>query len=123
MSKRKKTPPPELPAPLPIICPKCQEKTIAAELSANAKAAGPAWRPALMAFASDCRRSPSCKSRDRAKSDPVRPSANELLAHGIPGRVGILRGYGNAIVPAVAAAFIRAFLEAEEEIKDLTPPA
>ena len=30
------------------------------------------------------------------------------LAHGIPGRVGLLRGYGNAIVPQVAAAFIEA---------------
>jgi hypothetical protein len=35
------------------------------------------------------------------------------LAHGVPARVGRLRGYGNAIVPPVAAVFIRAFLEAE----------
>jgi DNA (cytosine-5)-methyltransferase 1 len=34
------------------------------------------------------------------------------LAHGVPGRVGLLRGYGNAIVPQVAATFIRAFREA-----------
>jgi DNA (cytosine-5)-methyltransferase 1 len=33
------------------------------------------------------------------------------LAHGVPGRVGLLRGYGNAIVPQVGAAFIRAYLE------------
>lgn len=33
------------------------------------------------------------------------------LAHGVPNRVGALRGAGNAIVPQVAAAFIRAFLE------------
>ncbi len=33
------------------------------------------------------------------------------LAHGIPGRVGLLRGYGNAIVPQVAAAFIEAYRE------------
>ncbi len=33
------------------------------------------------------------------------------LAHGVPGRVGLLRGYGNAIVPQVAAAFVRAFME------------
>jgi len=37
------------------------------------------------------------------------------LAHGVPGRVGLLRGYGNAIVPQVAAAFIQAYQE-----KDLT---
>ena len=31
------------------------------------------------------------------------------LAHGVSGRVGLLRGYGNAIVPQVAEAFIRAY--------------
>ena len=36
------------------------------------------------------------------------------LAHGIPGRVGLLRGYGNAIVPQVAAFFVTAYLEATE---------
>lgn len=30
------------------------------------------------------------------------------LADGVPGRVGLLRGYGNAIVPQAAALFIRA---------------
>ena len=34
------------------------------------------------------------------------------LAHGLSARMGRLRGYGNAIVPKVAATFIRAFKEA-----------
>jgi DNA (cytosine-5)-methyltransferase 1 len=38
-----------------------------------------------------------------------------LLAHGIPGRVGRLRAYGNAIVPPLAAEVIKAFMETERE--------
>lgn len=34
-----------------------------------------------------------------------------LLARGVPGRVGMLRGFGNAIVPQVAAEVIAAFME------------
>jgi DNA (cytosine-5)-methyltransferase 1 len=36
---------------------------------------------------------------------------SEVLSpsHGLPGRVGLLRGYGNAIVPQVAAEFVKAF--------------
>ena len=41
------------------------------------------------------------------KARPVEPSIFPL-AHGIPNRVGTLRGAGNAIVPQVAAEFIRA---------------
>lgn len=42
---------------------------------------------------------------------PVEPGLFPL-AHGVPGRVGLLRGSGNAIVPQTAAAFIRASFEA-----------
>lgn len=38
----------------------------------------------------------------------IEPSIR-LLAHGVQNRVGKLRGYGNAIVPQVAAEFIAAF--------------
>ena len=41
---------------------------------------------------------------------PVEPGTFPL-AHGLPARVGRLRGYGNAIVPQVAQAFISAVME------------
>lgn len=36
------------------------------------------------------------------------------LAHGVPGRVGTLRGAGNAIVPQLAAEFIAAYMEVNQ---------
>ena len=45
------------------------------------------------------------------KSRPVKPGIR-LLANGISGRVGALKGYGNAIVPQVAAEFMSASFEA-----------
>ena len=36
-----------------------------------------------------------------------------LLANGFPNRVALLRGFGNAIVPQLAAEFIRAFMDCE----------
>jgi DNA (cytosine-5)-methyltransferase 1 len=42
------------------------------------------------------------------KTRPIGPGIFPL-AHGVPARVGRLRGYGNAIVPQVAAEVIRAY--------------
>jgi DNA (cytosine-5)-methyltransferase 1 len=47
------------------------------------------------------------------KARRLKPGLEPLVA-GLPGRVALLRGAGNAIVPQVAAAFIRAFLETEK---------
>ena len=41
------------------------------------------------------------------------------LAHGVPNRVGTLRGSGNAIVPALAAEFIAASVEAMTSLQPL----
>jgi len=49
------------------------------------------------------------------KFRPVRPGTFPL-ANGIPARVGRLRGYGNAIVPQVAAEFIKAFTGAINDV-------
>lgn len=45
------------------------------------------------------------------KTRPIEPGSFPL-AYGVPGRVGRLRCYGNAIVPQVAAAFIEAYVQA-----------
>ncbi|MBT8428286.1 MAG: DNA cytosine methyltransferase, partial [Gammaproteobacteria bacterium] len=49
------------------------------------------------------------------RARPVEPGTFPL-AHGLPQRVGRLRAYGNAIVPELAATFIRSVIDV------LTPP-
>jgi DNA (cytosine-5)-methyltransferase 1 len=61
----------------------------------------------------DWNRSQRIDCRDgRQRRIPLEP-AFFPLANGIPARVVRLRGYGNAIVPQVAAAFIKAFLDSQ----------
>jgi DNA (cytosine-5)-methyltransferase 1 len=56
------------------------------------------WSDVLWAVGSD------------GKARRVEPSI-QLLAHGVPARVGKLRAFGNAIVPQVAAQVMMSFLE------------
>ncbi len=67
---------------------------------------------------------------DRELADIVRQLPQEISSHirhngplvdGLPGRVGLLRGYGNAIVSQRAADFIQAALEALSETLEVNP--
>lgn len=51
------------------------------------------------------------------KARRIKPGL-EPLVDGLPGRVALLRGAGNAVVPVLAAVFIRAYMEAVS----LVPP-
>ena len=63
-------------------------------------------RPTGSSFWSDCDWLPCIDGKAR----PVEPGTFPL-AHGVAGRVGRLRAYGNAINAEAAAAFVRAYLE------------
>ena len=76
------------------------------------KASGSTPPPGATNFWSRCVIVPcedGCARRAEPESFP--------LVDGVPGRVGLLRGYGNAIVPQVAAQFIQAASEAGEDLK------
>lgn len=71
-------------------------------------------RPAVERGGDECfwRDSRLIPCRDgKARRIPTEPALFPL-AHGLPGRVGLLRGAGNAICPQVAAIFVMAFMEA-----------
>ena len=44
------------------------------------------------------------------KFRPIEPGV-QPLAHGVPKRMGKLRGYGNAISPEIAAEFIKTYMD------------
>jgi DNA (cytosine-5)-methyltransferase 1 len=45
----------------------------------------------------------------------------DRVAHGIPGKMGRLRGFGNAIVPQIATEFIQASVEAISSLDTQLP--
>ena len=71
---------------------------------------GPLVDPAGTGAASGIWRDPDWLLCRDGRWRPVEPGTFPL-ADGIPGRMGLLRGYGNAIVPPLAAEFVTAFLE------------
>lgn len=77
--------------------PRPQERISNTELPATTPGPSP-WKTFVLA---------SCRDGKQRRIEP----GLEPLADGIPGRVGLLRGYGNAIVPQVAAEFIGAYLD------------
>jgi DNA (cytosine-5)-methyltransferase 1 len=52
----------------------------------------------------------------------LRRPGSRLVADGLPGRMALLRGAGNAIVPQQAAEFVRAYVEAREGRSTGWPP-
>jgi DNA (cytosine-5)-methyltransferase 1 len=59
----------------------------------------------------DARREPLRSTGGHWPPGPGEVHAIPLLANGLPGVMGACKGYGNAIVPAVAAEFVSAYLD------------
>jgi len=66
--------------------------------------------PRIHGFWADAAYIPCADGKARRIEPGISP-----LAYGVSGRVGLLRGYGNAIVPEVAAEFVRAYTEVKNE--------
>ena len=75
------------------------------ERPAGIRDAGDVSRPGQDVWGGEYRGCADGKSRRVSSGVP-------LLGHGIPGRVELMRGYGNAIVPQVGAEFIGSYLDA-----------
>ncbi|MEO0966031.1 MAG: DNA cytosine methyltransferase [Planctomycetota bacterium] len=80
------------------------------DAAADGSTAPPGWDDFILVKCVEPTRDGGTQAKWRRAS--AEPEAFPL-AHGLPGRVGVLRGAGNAIVPELAAAFIRAYLETE----------
>jgi len=74
-----------------------QRRHVAGQRSAGSAGVDP-WRPAGWVLCAD------------GRARPLAPESRRV-ADGVPARVGLLRGFGNAIVPQVAAEFVAAFVE------------
>lgn len=70
----------------------------------------PANSGVVNSFWSSAERVRSPDGKRRAVEPGIR-----LVAYGVPAYLALMRGAGNAVVPAAGAAFVRAFIEAKEE--------
>src|SRR5690606_1644686 len=82
-------------------CPSCAEERLFSEAQASGSSS-PCYDPWSDSVWIPCA---------DGKARRIKPGL-EPLVDGLPGRVALLRGAGNAIVPQVAATFIRAFMDA-----------
>jgi DNA (cytosine-5)-methyltransferase 1 len=83
-------------------------RVVASQGGPIAEAGAPGWDRYELVWCRDPRGGPPLPRRIEPGTFP--------LADGVPARVGRLRGYGNAIVPQVAAEFVRAYMEERDDV-------